>query len=421
MPSWAIWRWPCLGLAAATASESAESFEDFVQRFQRSYEPGSREFEERHRIFQARAEEVQALNRRPSRRWTAGLGPLADYRDEELQALRGWRGTAGTAGSQADDPSLVQVHSLPEQFNWTSLAALREVASQGGCGSCWAVTSAVVLTAHAEISGRPRSFAAQELVDCVPNPKHCGGKGGCTGATVELAMSYAMHVGLRKESEMPYKAKSGECGLQSLQPPSALQTAAAFNQDSGHEALDVKDQYRAQVEEDLGALAYLHEHTDLQVPRVHRAAADSAGLVFGLQGWEKLPPNRQEPLLRALYERGPVGVSVAATNWHLYASGVFDHCAKDSVIDHAVTLIGYGKDSKSGDLFYLIQNSWGNNWGEGGRIRILRSDADDSQQCGWDRQPEKGTACTGDPAQVRVCGMCGILYDSVVPHFGTVQ
>ena len=35
-------------------------------------------------------------------------------------------------------------------------------------------------------------------------------------------------------------------------------------------------------------------HTDLQVPRVHRAAADSAGLVFGLQGWEKLPPNRQE-------------------------------------------------------------------------------------------------------------------------------
>ena len=27
---------------------------------------------------------------------------------------------------------------------------------------------------------------------------------------------------------------------------------------------------------------------------------------------------------------------------------------------------------------------------QGGRIRILRSDADDSQQCGWDRQPEKG-------------------------------
>ena len=31
----------------------------------------------------------------------------------------------------------------------------------------------------------------QELVDCVPNPKSCGGTGGCSGATVELAMSYA--------------------------------------------------------------------------------------------------------------------------------------------------------------------------------------------------------------------------------------
>ncbi|CAE7722709.1 EMB2654, partial [Symbiodinium microadriaticum] len=377
MPSWALWRWPCFGLAAATASEGAESFEDFVQRFHRSsYEAGSREFEERHRIFQARAEEVQALNRRPSRRWTAGLGPLADYRDEELQALRGWR---GTAGSQADDPSaLVQVRSLPEHFNWTSLAALREVASQGSCGSCWAVTSAVVLTAHAEISGRPRSFSAQELVDCVPNPKHCGGKGGCTGATVELAMSYAMHVGLRKESEMPYKAKSSECGLQSLQPaPSTLQTATAFNQDSGHEALDVKDQYRAQVEEDLAALAYLHEHSDLQAPRVHRAAADSAGLGFGLQGWEKLPPNRQEPLLRALYERGPVGVSATVS---LTGELLSLMLLEDSVIDHAVTLIGYGRDSKSGDLFHLIQNSWGSNWGEASERYKTQSAAADGAE-----------------------------------------
>ena len=33
--------------------------------------------------------------------------------------------------------------------------------SQGGCGSCWAVTSAAVLSAHAEIHSKPRSFSAQ--------------------------------------------------------------------------------------------------------------------------------------------------------------------------------------------------------------------------------------------------------------------
>ena len=41
---------------------------------------------------------------------------------------------------------------------------------------------------------------------------------------------------------------------------------------------------------------------------------------------------------------------------------------EDSVIDHAVTLIGYGKDPKSGDKYYLIQNSWGDTWGEAPRI-----------------------------------------------------
>ena len=36
-------------------------------------------------------------------------------------------------------------------------------------------------------------------------------------------------------------------------------------------------------------------HLDLQAPRLHRAAADSAGLAFGLHGWEKLTPNRADP------------------------------------------------------------------------------------------------------------------------------
>ncbi|CAE7657182.1 CEP1 [Symbiodinium pilosum] len=146
------------------------------------------EFEDRQKIFEARAEEVRVLNSRP-RRWIAGLGPL-DFSEEELQALRGWRGVASPAADDGSSLVQVRVRSLPEQFNWTSLASLSDVVNQGGCGSCWAVTSAVVLSAHAEINGQRRSFSAQELVDCVPNPKHCGGKGGCSGATVELAMSY---------------------------------------------------------------------------------------------------------------------------------------------------------------------------------------------------------------------------------------
>jgi len=363
----------------------------------------------------ARRATGSAWNALPERRWTAGLGPLADFTEEELQNLRGWRGTASSAG--ASPLAALQVEEdLPEQVNWTSLSSLQHIADQGSCGSCWAVTSTTVLAAHAELVEAPRSFSTQELVDCVPNPRACGGTGGCAGATVELAMSYVMHLGLGSAAEWPYRAKAAAlCGKLAASPAAALQM-------DGHteelEVLDAENQSAAQLREDLAALKTLHQQQDLAAEGTRLAAFDSAGRSFGMAGWQKLPQNGYAALLQAVYHHGPVGVSVAAGTWHLYSSGIFDYCGKDAVIDHAVTLVGFGRgQGKSGsDKYWLVQNSWGPHWGEGGRIRLLRRDSE-GEHCGWDRQPQKGTACKGDPAQVRVCGMCGILYDSVVPHF----
>lgn len=97
----------------------------------------------------------------------------------------------------------------------------------------------------------------------------------------------------------------------------------------------------------------------------------------------------------------------------MYESGIFDGCGKDAIIDHAVTAMGYGEEN--GNKFWLIQNSWGDDWGEAGHIRLHRHDAD--EYCGMNTKPELGVACKGDTDPVPVCGMCGVLFDSVVPHF----
>ena len=39
-------------------------------------------------------------------------------------------------------------------------------------------------------------------------------------------------------------------------------------------------------------------------------------------------------------------------------------------LDHAVTLIGYGMDSKTGKEFWLIRNQWDTTWGEEGYGRL---------------------------------------------------
>merc|ERR1719263_1726751 len=79
---------------------------------------------------------------------------------------------------------------------------------------------------------------------------------------------------------------------------------------------------------------------------IHSAADSAKGpSEFGLVGWERLPENKYEPLMRALFEQGPVAVSVAATPWASYMAGIFDGCDADAVVDHGVTLVGYGEDA----------------------------------------------------------------------------
>jgi len=231
-----------------------------------------------------------------------------------------------------------------------------------------------VLEAHYEIhSGKPRSFSAQQIVACTPNPKQCGGDGGCKGATAELAMEWVLKNGCAEESEVPYEGHDSQC----TETAPALMMSQMMTSDDA-------------------------------APGLTGAAA------FGMTGWETLPKNEYEPLARALTERGPVAVSVAADSWFAYESGVFNGCPKDAIIDHAVTAVGFGTDNTV--KYWEIQNSWGADWGEAGHIRIQRHEED--TYCGTNNKPEVGVACKGDSAPVPVCGMCGILFDSVVPHFG---
>jgi cathepsin L len=278
---------------------------------------------------------------------------------------------------------------LPEAKTWEHLDSIKADTDQAGCGSCWAVATATALNAGAELNGINRTFSAQEFVCEVPNVRNCGGQGGCEGSTIELALHYTMEHGVETQAGRPYRGSEHVCD----KSPPHLESDEQKN------------------DKTFEAMIAVGKHLPL--------TAQSPGPSLGLHSWERLPENKYEPLMRAVAEHGPVAVYVSARGWHLFHGGVFDSCDKDAVIDHAVTLIGYGKSQSTAgeDKYWLIKNSWGLTWGDAGTIKLMRRDDDETKHCGIDKQPELGTGCEGGPVEVTVCGMCGILYDPIVPYF----
>jgi len=356
--------------SSSRTTQSLPSFDSFIQKYERSYEHDSAEYHERRAVYEKNRATAQEQNSRSDKMWTAGVNKLWDWTEAEYSKLLGWdssvrpEGHSSHASVRPHQTFLQQQGELPKEKLWSNLAMSKQVKNQGGCGSCWAVAASTTLEAHYEIySGKFRTFSVQQMVSCTPNPRECGGKGGCSGATAELAMEWVLKHGLADETAVPYTATDSAC------------TASNATKTNG--------------------------------------TMEMAATSFGMTGWETLPINKYEPLVRALYERGPVVVSAAANTWGTYDSGIFNGCEKDSVVNHAVTAIGYGEEK--GTKYWLIQNSWGEDWGEEGHIRMQRHS--EEAYCGMNNDPQAGVACKGETDPVPVCGMCGILFDSVVPHF----
>lgn len=258
------------------------------------------------------------------------------------------------------------IDQLPESIDWSQVADVTTaVKDQGQCGSCWAFAATATVESHVAINtGKLFDLSPQQIASCAPNPDQCGGTGNCQGATAELAFDYVASVGgMVEEWQYPYLSYYG-------------------------------------VEQSCANLR--------SVPKVK------------ISGYVKLQENNYTALMNAVAKLGPIAVSVDASNWHAYKGGVFNGCNQvNPDIDHAVVLSGYGIDHVTGLKYWLIRNSWSASWGENGYIRILRSDNDETN-CGKDITPQDGTACAGDDTPQKVCGTCGILFDSSYPVGATV-
>lgn len=134
--------------------------------------------------------------------------------------------------------------------------------------------------------------------------------GGCSGGDTKSAFGYIAGHGLELDSDYPYMAKDYSCEFQS----------------------------------------------DKVVARI--------------DGFEFATHDRDEHAMQTyLANKAPLSICVDAKTWQDYKGGVVTRHCGDS-LDHCVLITGY--DTVSHDKpFWIIRNSWGEDWGEDGYIYII--------------------------------------------------
>jgi C1A family cysteine protease len=179
------------------------SFEKYVQDFGKPHAKLSNNDLEnnyaiRQKLFEKNFKKIQSRNRQY---------PIGGY----VPNIR--------AHQQAEDLPfpLDHVNDLPSHVDWRTTrgqagnSVVTPIKNQGGCGSCWAFATTAVLESHIAIrTGTLFELSMQQLVSCMNNTQDCGGDGGCTGATSELAFAFVQQYGMVPEWNFGYQSYHGE-------------------------------------------------------------------------------------------------------------------------------------------------------------------------------------------------------------------
>ncbi|KAL0477258.1 cathepsin C [Acrasis kona] len=209
--------------------------------------------------------------------------------------------------------------NIPKEFDWRNVdgtSFVSPVRSQGSCGSCYAFASTAMFEARMRVASKNKRqpvYSPQEIVSCSSYSQ------GCSGGFPYLISKYAEDYGVVEESCVPYVARDTNC-------------------------------------------------TRVSCDRTHFTDIEYIGGYYGATTAEAMQKN--------ILKYGPIAVSIQAyRDLFAYKKGVYYHVQTNDpepffITNHVVLIVGWGEDN--GTPYWIVKNSWGENFGLGGYVNFLR-------------------------------------------------
>ncbi|KAK1427443.1 hypothetical protein QVD17_16129 [Tagetes erecta] len=276
----------------------------------------------RFQIFNANFRYIEQHNSRNSS-YKLGLNKFADMSPQEYRLLnngaKNMHSRRKFNNVKSDRYSVYSGDVIPDFIDWRNKGAVAPIKDQGlTCGSCWAFSTTGSMEAINQIVTGDLITLSEQELVDCDTSYSAG----CDGGYIEHAFEFIVNNGgIDSDKGYPYTGIDGRCDT----------------------------------------------------------TKKNAKLV-SIDGYEAVPENDELALKKAVANQ-PVSVYIDASSqdFEFYKSGIFNGSC-GTYLDHAVVVVGYG--TEDGKDYWIVKNSWGEEWGEQGYMRIERNIKEKEGKCG---------------------------------------
>ncbi|KAK1427441.1 hypothetical protein QVD17_16127 [Tagetes erecta] len=207
---------------------------------------------------------------------------------------------------------------IPDFIDWRTKGAVAAIKDQGWCGSCWAFSTIGAVEAINQIVTGDLITLSEQELVDCDTSYNQG----CWGGYMDIAFEYIIkNGGIHSDKDYPYTGRDGMCDANRIN-----------------------------------------------------------AMPVSIDGYEEVPIYDEAALKKAVANQ-PITVAIEAgdMDFMFYESGIFSgSCGTD--LDHGVVVVGYG--TEDGKDYWIVRNSWGEEWGEQGYIRMERNIKQKEGKCG---------------------------------------